>query len=423
MSPRVAILGGNRVPFGRAYKAYRNVGNQDLLTAALDGLAARFGLAGERLDEVAGGAVIKSSRDFNLTRESVIGSALDPATPAVDVQRACATSLEAATLVGNKIALGQIDVGVAAGADSVSGAPLEASPGMRRAAHRLGAARSAGDRARAIAGLRPRDLLPAAPGGGEPRTGLSMGEHQALSNERWGITREEQDAIALRSHERLARAWDEGFFSDLATSFQGLSRDENLRETSMEKLARLKPAFGGENGTMTAGNSTPMTDGAASVLLASDEWAEKRGLRVLAHVVDVQTAAVDFVRGADLLSAPIFALPRLLERNDVSLADIDLVEIHEAFAGTVAMTTKAWASDEFCRERLGLDGALGPIEEERLNVHGSSIAAGHPFAATGARILPTLAKALYQRGPGALGLISVCAAGGQGAVALLRSAA
>jgi acetyl-CoA C-acetyltransferase len=427
---KAVVVGGNRIPFARAGGAYAHASNKDMLTAALDGLVARFGLQDESIGEVAAGAVLKHSRDFNLTREAVLGSALAPTTPAYDLQQACATGMEAAIGLSNKIKLGQIDSAIAGGVDSASDAPIAVSEGLRTILLDLSRAKSLADKARVVARIRPRDLSPDAPSTGEPRTGLSMGEHQALTTAQWNITREAQDELALASHENLAAAYDRHFFDDLVTPYRGLTRDSNLRaDSSMEKLARLKPVFGrslGDAATMTAGNSTPLTDGASTVLLASEEWAQAHELPMLANVVDGEAGAVDFVHGKDgLLMAPAFAVPRLLARNGLALADIDYFEIHEAFAGTVLSTLAAWEDEEFGRTRLGLDGAFGTVDRGRLNINGSSLAAGHPFAATGGRLIATLAKMLSERGQvdgrPARGLISVCAAGGQGVVALLEA--
>jgi acetyl-CoA C-acetyltransferase len=422
---RAAVLGGNRIPFARANGAYAKVSNQDMLTTALDGLVARFGLAGERVGEVAAGAVLKHSRDFNLTREAVLGSALSAATPAYDVQQACGTGLEATILVANKIALGQVSSGIAGGVDSASDAPMALSEGLRRALLRANAARTPVARAKALATIRPGHLVPSAPRNVEPRTGMSMGDHMALTAEEWGITREAQDELTVRSHHRLAAAYDEGFFDDLVTPYLGLSRDNNLRpDTSREKLAALPPVFGnGEGATMTAGNSTPLTDGASAVLLGSDTWAREHGLAPLAYLVDAETAAVDYVHGGEgLLMAPVYAVPRLLARLGMTLQDFELVEIHEAFASTVLAAQAAWLDPAYVHDRLGLEAPLGAIDPERVNVHGSSLATGHPFAAPGGRIVATLAKALRDKGTGARGLISICAAGGQGVVAVLEAA-
>ena len=424
---RAAVIGGNRIPFARANGPYAHASNQDMLTATLDGLVARFGLQGERLGEVAAGAVLKHSRDFNLTRESVLGSRLAPQTPAYDVSQACGTGLETTVLVANKIALGQIEAGVAGGVDTVSDAPIAVSEGLREVLLNANRARSVGGRLRALGGLRPGQVKPEIPRNSEPRTGLSMGEHAAITAAEWQISRADQDELALASHHNLAAAYERGFFADLVTPFLKLSSDQNLRaDSSLEKLAKLKPVYGrGPDATMTAGNSTPLTDGASAVLLATDEWAAQRSLPVLAHVVDAETAAVDYVRGdrrADgLLMAPVYALPRLLERNKLTLQDFDFYEIHEAFASTVLSTLAAWEDAEFCRTRLGLADPLGSIDRSRLNVNGSSLAAGHPFAATGGRIVATLAKLLHEKGSGR-GLISICAAGGQGVVAILEAA-
>src|SRR4051794_18446569 len=426
---RAAIVGGNRIPFARSNSRYARASNQDMLTAALDGLVARFGLQDERLGEVAAGAVLKHSRDFNLTRESVLGSTLSPTTPAYDVQQACGTGLETAILVANKIALGQIESGIAGGVDTTSDAPIAVNEDLREVLLELNRARSVGARLKALRGLRPGQVVPSIPQNVEPRTGLSMGEHQAVTTREWGITREAQDELAAASHQHLAAAYERGFFDDLVTPYLGLTRDQNLRpDSTVEKLATLPPVFGTRAGgaTMTAGNSTPLTDGASTVLLASDEWAAEHTLPVLAHLVDAETAAVDYVHGdlrADgLLMAPVYALPRLLERNNLTLQDFDYYEIHEAFASTVLTTLAAWEDDAFCKQYLGRDAALGPIDRSKLNVNGSSLAAGHPFAATGGRIMATLAKLLHENG-GGRGLISICAAGGQGVVAILEGVA
>ena len=422
---RAAVIGGNRIPFARANSTYAKASNQDMLTASLEGLVARFGLAGEPVGEVAAGAVLKHSRDFNLTREAVLGSSLAPTTPAYDVQQACGTGLEATILVANKIALGQVESGIAGGTDTASDAPIAVNEGLRDALLALNRAKTPGQRLKAVARLRPGQVVPEIPRNVEPRTGLSMGEHMAQTAAQWGITREAQDELAVDSHRNLAAAYDRGFFDDLLTPYLGLTRDQNLRaDSSVDKLAKLKPVFGrGDGATMTAANSTPLTDGASVVLLGSDAWAAERGLPVLAHLVDAQTAAVDYVTGNEgLLMAPAYALPRLLERHGMKLQDFDLVEIHEAFAATVLCTLAAWESESFCRDRLGLDAPIGALDRSKLNVNGSSLAAGHPFAATGGRIVASLAKSLQEKGSGARGLISICAAGGQGVMAILEAA-
>ena len=419
---RAAVIGGNRVPFARAHGPYADASNQDMLTATLDGLVNRFGLAGERLGEVAAGAVLKHARDFNLTRESVLGSALSPETPAYDVQKACDTGLEATVGIANKIALGQIDVGIAGGVDTVSDAPIALNDDLRRLLLDLNAARTAADRVKVAARFRPTHLVPSIPRNEEPRTGKAMGDHAAITAEEWEIGREEQDALTVASHHNLAAAYDRGFFDDLVTPYLGLQRDQNLRpDTSVEKLAKLKPVFGDrETGTMTAGNSTPLSDGASAVLLGSEEWAESRGLPVLASFVDAESAAVDYVHGDEgLLMAPVYAVPRLLARNGLTLQDFDFYEIHEAFASVVLATLKAWEDPAFCKERLGLDAPLGAIDRTKLNVTGSSLAVGHPFAATGGRIVATAAKLLAEKGSGRA-LVSICAAGGNGVVAILE---
>ena len=424
---RAAVVGANRIPFARSNGAYARASNQDMLTAALDGLVARFGLADERVGEVVAGAVLKHSRDFNLTREAVLGSRLSAWTPTYDVQQACGTGLEAAVLVANKIALGQLESGIAGGVDTTSDAPIAVNDDLRAVLLQANRAKTAAGRVQALAGLRPAQIVPEIPENREPRTGMAMGQHAALTAAHWGVARVAQDELASLSHQHLAAAYDRGFFDDLLTPYLGLTKDDNLRaDSTVEKLGKLKPAFfpaGGDKAeaTMTAGNSTPLTDGAATVLLASDEWAAERGLPVLAHIVDAETAAVDYVHGDEgLLMAPAYAVPRMLERQGLTLQDFDFYEIHEAFASTVLATLAAWESPQYCKERLGLDAPLGSIDRSKLNVNGSSLATGHPFAATGARIVPTLAKLLHANG-GGRGLISICAAGGQGVVAILEA--
>ncbi|EIF31550.1 acetyl-CoA acetyltransferase [Burkholderia sp. Ch1-1] len=423
---RVAIVGGNRIPFARSNTAYATASNQDMLTFTLQGLIDRYNLHGERLGEVAAGAVIKHSRDFNLTRESVLSTTLAKETPAYDVQQACGTGLEAAILVANKIALGQIEVGIAGGVDTTSDAPIGVNERMRKILLEANRGRSTGQRVGALSKLRPGMFFkPLLPRNGEPRTGLSMGEHCELMAKRWNISREAQDVLAYDSHRKLTAAYARGFVNDLMTPYRGLAQDNNLRaDLTLEKLASLKPVFDRDAGTLTAGNSTPLTDGASAVLLASEDWAARHGLPVLAYLSWSETAAVDFFdRKEGLLMAPAYAVPRMLARAGLTLQDFDLYEIHEAFAAQVLCTLAAWQDDEYCRTQLGLPGALGAIDRAKLNVNGSSLATGHPFAATGGRIVAGLAKMLAQLDKPAgtaRGLISICAAGGQGVVAILE---
>ena len=400
---RVAVIGGNRIPFARSNTVYASASNQEMLTAAIDGLVARFGLEGERLGEVVAGAVLKHSRDFNLTREAVLGSKLSPETPATDIQQACGTGLQAAIQVANKIALGQIEVGIAGGTDTTSDAPVAISDKLRKKLMKVNAARDTKGRIAALGAIRPGDIGLEIPQNGEPRTGLSMGDHAALTALEWQIGREEQDELAAASHQHLAAAYDEGFLDDMITPFRGVERDNNLRpDSSVEKLAKLKPVFGkGEAATMTAGNSTPLTDGASTVLLASEDWAKERGLPVLAYLTAYETAAVDYVHGGEgLLMAPAYAVARMLQREGLSLQDFDYYEIHEAFASQVLSTLKAWEDPVFCKERLGLDAPLGSVDRSKLNVKGSSLAAGHPFAATGGRIVERARQAARREGRG-----------------------
>ncbi|MEE9243628.1 MAG: acetyl-CoA C-acetyltransferase [Mycobacterium sp.] len=425
---RVAILGGNRIPFARSDGAYANASNQDMFTAVLDGLADRFNLDGEKLDVVIGGAVLKHSRDFNLMRECVLGSSLSSYTPAFDLQQACGTGLQSATVAADGIALGRYEVAAAGGVDTASDAPIAFGDDLRRTLLGLRRAKSNVDRLKLVGKL-PASVGVEIPVNSEPRTGMSMGEHAAITAKEMGVKRVDQDELSAASHRNMAAAYDRGFFDDLVTPFLGLFRDNNLRaDSSPEKLAKLKPVFGVRDGdaTMTAGNSTPLTDGASVALLSSEPWAVEHKIPVLAYFVDGETAAVDYVNGRDgLLMAPTYAVPRLLARNGLTLQDFDFYEIHEAFASVVLATLAAWESGEYCKERLGLDGALGRIDRSKLNVNGSSLAAGHPFAATGGRILAQLAKQLSdkkaQTGQPVRGLISVCAAGGQGVTAILEA--
>ena len=419
---RVAIVGGNRIPFARSNTVYATTSNQEMLTAALEGLIERYKLHGEIIGEVVAGAVLKHSRDFNLTRECVLGSRLAPQTPAYDIQQACGTGLEAAILVANKIALGQIDSAIAGGVDTTSDAPIGVNEGLRKILLQANRAKSTGDKVKALLQIRPHHLAPHIPRNGEPRTGLSMGEHCELMAQTWSIPRDEQDQLAVASHQKLAAAYAEGWQDDLLTPYLGLTRDQNLRaDISLEKLSTLKPVFEkGPRGTLTAANSTPLTDGASVVLLASEEWAKARGLPILAYFRDGEAAAVDFVDGKEgLLMAPVYAVPRLLKRNGLTLQDFDYYEIHEAFAAQVLCTLKAWEDADYCKTRLGLDAPLGSIDRSKMNVKGSSLAAGHPFAATGGRIVANLAKLLSVAESGR-GLISICAAGGQGVTAIIE---
>lgn len=419
---KVAILGGARIPFARSNGAYATRSNADMLTATLKGVVDKYQLHGERLGEVAAGAVLKHSRDFNLTRECVLSSGLSAETPAYDLQQACGTSLETVITVGSKIALGQIESGIGAGVDTASDAPIGVGEGLRKILLEANRAKTAGQRLAAFSKFRPKDLVPLIPGNNEPRTRMSMGAHCELMAKQWGIPREEQDQLALESHQKAALAYDSGFFGDLVVPYSGLNRDNNLRgDTTLAKLASLKPAFDKTAGTLTAGNSTPLTDGAAAVLLASEDWARAHGHKPLAYLTAYETAAVDFASGRKdgLLIAPAFAVPRMLSRMGLKLQDFDFYEIHEAFAAQVLCTLKAWEDPKFCKERLGLDKALGSIDRSRLNIRGSSLGVGHPFAATGARVVATLAKIISENG-GGRGLISVCTAGGMGVTAILE---
>ncbi|HEX9473107.1 MAG TPA: acetyl-CoA C-acetyltransferase [Steroidobacteraceae bacterium] len=420
---RVAIVGGIRIPFARSHGAYAGRSNQDLLTGALHGLVKRYKLGGERLGDVIGGAVIKHSKDFNLVRESLMSTELDPQTPGLDIQRACGTGLEAAILIANKIALGQIDAGIGCGVDTVSDPPVVYPDSYRRLLLKSFRGRSFGQRLSPWLGLRPRDLKPVLPGVIEPRTGLSMGQACELMASTWNISRAEQDRVACESHLKAAAAWKEGFYADLVVPHAGLQRDNNVRpDTTVEKLATLRPVFRTDGkGTLTAGNSTPLTDGAAAVLLASEDWARARQLPVLAYLRAGKTWAVDFASGHEgLLMAPAYAASAMLSDTQLALQDFDYYELHEAFAAQMLCTLKAWESPEFCRERLGRSAALGSIEPSRINVKGGSVALGHPFAATGGRILAALAKLLANDARARRGLISVCTAGGMGVTAIVE---
>lgn len=421
---RVAIVGGLRLPFVKSFTQYQDESNMTMLTFVLSALVEKFHLKGERLGEVALGAVMMHSSDWNLTREVVLGSGLAPETPGFNVQRACGTSLDTVNLIGLKIASRQISIGIAGGSDTNSDLPVVLKKSFAKKLVSLGRARSTSERFAILSSLRPGDLKFVFPGVAEPRTGLSMGEHTEAMAKRWKISRSSQDELAFRSHQNAARAYRDGFYEDLVLEFNGLKRDAIVREdTTLEKLAKLKPAFDrGPEGTLTAGNSTPLTDGAAAVLLASETEAKRRNLPVLAFLRDVESAAVNYVNGEEgLLMAPAYAVARLLKRNNLKLQDFDVYEIHEAFEAQVLATLSAWESDDFCRSRLGENHALGKIDQSRMNIHGGSVALGHPFAATGARIIATLAKELHRRGNGRA-LVSICTAGGMGVAAIIEKA-
>lgn len=419
---RVAIIGGVRIPFARGNGAYAQAGNQEMLTETLRALVDRFGLQGQQLGDVAAGAVMKHSSQWNLTRESVLGCGLAAETPGLDLQRACGTSLEAAIAMGNKIALGQIESAVAAGVDTVSDPPVVFPRSFQQLLLKSFRSKSASGRLGTWLGLRMRHLKPVLPGVTEPRTGLSMGESTELMVKAWGITREEQDELAYESHRKAASAYAEGFYQDLVHPYLGLTQDNNIRvDSSLDKLAKLRPVFDPTSaGTLTAGNSTPMTDGASAVLLASEAWARERKLPVLAYLTYGKVAAVDFAgKHEGLLMAPAYAVPRMLADAKLTLQDFDFYEIHEAFAGQVLCTLKAWTDPEFCRQKLGLKDAVGAVDRSKLNVKGGSLAIGHPFAATGTRIVATLAKLLDER-KAKRGLISICTAGGMGVTAIIE---
>ncbi len=418
----VGVIGGVRIPFCRNNTAYYDVGNLGMSIRTLGALVERYGLHGERLGEVAMGAVLKHSSDWNIGREATLSSGLAPTTPGITMQRACGTSLDTVIAIANKIATGQIEAGIGGGSDTTSDVPIAVSRPLRRRLLDLNRARSFGERLKALKGFSLRDLKPEFPGVGEPRTGKSMGEHCEMMAKEWNIARADQDQLAYDSHRKAAAAYERGFYDDLVVPFRGVTRDNILRpDTTPEKLATLKPAFDRSSGqgTLTAGNSTPLTDGASAVLLGTDAWAKQHGLEVQAYIVDAQVAAVDYVHGEGLLMAPAWAVPQMLARHGLALQDFDFYEIHEAFAAQVLCTLRAWESETFCRDKLGLDAPLGSIDPAKLNVVGSSLALGHPFAATGGRIVATLAKLLKEKG-GGRGLISVCTAGGMGVTAILE---
>ncbi len=418
---RIAVIGGSRIPFCRSNSIYANKTNMDMLSASIQGVVDRFGLTGKQLDEVVAGAVTTHSKDWNLAREAVLSTTLSPLTPGITLQQACGTSLQAAMMIGAKIACGQIECGIAAGTDTTSDPPITFGRKFSQRLVKAGAARTAKQRFRAFKGFSPSELKPVLPANGEPRTGMSMGQHCERMAREWKIPREEQDRLAWESHQKAARAYDDGLFDELVTPWGGVTRDNNIRaDSSLEKLGQLRTVFSkSSDATLTAGNSTPLTDGSAAVLLASEEWAEANGLPVQAWLTASRTSAVDFVNDEGLLMAPTVAVSEMLRQAELSLQDFDYYEIHEAFAAQVLCTLAAWESEEYCRDRLGLDGPLGAIDREKLNVHGSSLAVGHPFAATGARILGNLAQIIAKAGSGR-GLISVCTAGGMGVAAILE---
>ncbi|KMQ66371.1 acetyl-CoA acetyltransferase [Chryseobacterium angstadtii] len=417
---KVAIVGYSRIPFARINTAYADLGNQELLEASLNGLINKYQLQGKLLGEVAGGAVIKHISESNLIRESVMNTALDPATPACDLQQACDTGIEAAVYIGNKIALGQIESGIACGVEAMSNIPFESAPELRKALLKANKEKSAFGKLKQLLTPRLKDWMPIPYKGQEPKTGLVMGGHTEITAKYYHISREEQDELALKSHQNMAKAYDEGFFDDMIIPAFGLQQDNNLRrDTSLEKLSQLKPAFDKANGTLTAGNSTPFTDGASSILLASEEWAQANNLPILAYITFSEVAGIEYVENKqNLLLAPVFAADRMLKKAGMSLEDFDYYEIHEAFAAQVLATIKIWENDELAK-KFGLEKALGKIDRNKLNVKGGSLAVAHPFAATGGRIIGTLAKLLHEKGSGK-GYISICAARGQGVTMILE---
>jgi len=417
---RIAVIGGSRIPFCRSNSIYSEKTNLDMLSAAIQGVVDRFGLDGMQLDEVVGGAVTTHPKDWNLAREALLSTGLSPLTPGITLQQACGTSLQSALMIGAKIACGQIECGIAAGTDTTSDPPISFGRKFSQRLVKAGAARSGKQRLRAFKGFSPSELKPVQPANGEPRTGISMGQHCERMAREWHIPREEQDRLAIESHQKAASAWDEGFFDDLVIPWGGVSRDNNIRVSTMEKLASLRTVFSkAADATLTAANSTPLTDGAAAVLLGSEEWAKANNLPVQAYITASRTSAVDFVNDEGLLMAPTIAVSEMLQRVGLTLQDFDYYEIHEAFAAQVLCTLAAWESEEYCRDRLGLDAAMGSIDRSKMNIHGSSLAVGHPFAATGARILGNLAQILENAGSGR-GLISICTAGGMGVAAILE---
>ena len=422
-SRRVAVVGGSRIPFVRAHSVYRDASNQDMMAVALNGLVNKYDLKGQTLGDVALGAVIKHSRDWNLARESVLDSGLSQKTPGMDIRRACGTSLEACAIIANKIALGQIDSGVAGGVDSISDAPIVYPDGYRKILLDVFRARSVGQRILPWFRMRPKHFKPELPGVTEPRTGLSMGESTELIAREWDVQREHQDGLALSSHMKAAAAYDAGWYDDLVVPFMDCEEDNNIRrDTTLEKLAKLKPAFSKEEGgTLTAGNSTPLTDGAAAVLLADADWARLKNVPISAYLTFIKVAAINFVSEEGLLMAPAYAVSDMLKDANLRLQDFDFYEIHEAFAAQTVATLKAWQSEQFCRDKLGRNEPLGPIDLNKLNVKGGSLAIGHPFAATGARVVANMAKLLSEKGSGR-GLISVCTAGGMGVTAIMEAA-
>ncbi|SHG35735.1 acetyl-CoA C-acetyltransferase [Chryseobacterium sp. OV279] len=417
---KVAIVGYSRIPFARINTAYADLDNQELLEAALNGLINKYHLQGKLLGEVAGGAVIKHISESNLIRETVMNTALDPATPACDLQQACDTGIEAAVYIGNKIALGQIESGIACGVEAMSNIPFESAPRLRKALLKANKEKSAFGKLKQLLSPKLKDWMPIPYKGQEPKTGLVMGGHTEITAKYYNISREEQDELALKSHQNMAKAYDEGFFDDMIIPAFGLDKDNNLRrDTSIEKLSQLKPAFDKENGTLTAGNSTPFTDGASAVLMGSEEWANANGLPILAYVTFSEVAGIEYVENKqNLLLAPVFAADRMLRKAGMSLEDFDYYEIHEAFAAQVLATIKIWENDDLAK-KFGLEKALGKIDRSKLNVKGGSLAVAHPFAATGGRIIGTLAKLLHEKGSGK-GFISICAARGQGVTMILE---
>ena len=413
---RVAIVDGCRTPFAKAGTAFREISAVELGKVSVRELISRADLDVNEIDHVVYGTVIQSVQEPNIAREVTLGSGIPATVPSFTVGRACASSNQAITSAAEQIALGMADVVIAGGAESLTDVPILFSDEMRDALVAASKARSLGDRLKAFASVRPRHLAPITPAIAEPTTGLTMGQSAEKMAQENGISREEQDRWALRSHQLAWAATEDGRLTrEIAPVYVDgvpVTRDNGIRgDTSLEKLAQLKPAFDRQYGTVTAGNASPLTDGASAVLLMSEEKARELGYEPLGYIRGYAYAAL--APADQLLQGPVFAVPVALERAGVTMGDIDLMDMHEAFAAQVLSNMQWMQSKKIAEERLGLSAPIGLPDEDRINVMGGSIAIGHPFGATGGRITVTLLNELRRRGQ-SLGLITVCAAGAMG---------
>ncbi|MEM9188659.1 MAG: acetyl-CoA C-acyltransferase FadI [Myxococcota bacterium] len=423
---RVAVVAGLRTPFAKQGTAYKDVSALDLGKLAVTELLQRTGVEPSEIGQVVYGQVVPSLSGPNIAREIVLGTGMPQDIEAYSVSRACATSYQSTVNVAESILAGSVDCGIAGGSDSASDVPIAVSKKLADALVTASKARTLPDRLRAFKNLKPKDLIPVPPALKEMSTGLTMGESAEKMAKENGISRADQDAYAHRSHTRTAKAWNDGRFADevmtvyVPPKYKGSIGEDNLvrKDSTLEGYEKLRPVFDRKHGSVTAGNSSPLTDGASALLLMREDKAKALGFDVLGFIRSYSFAALD-PRG-QLLMGPSYATPIALDRAGIELSDIDLVDMHEAFAAQILSNTQAFESDAFAREKLGRKKRIGEIDWDKFNVNGGSIAIGHPFAATGARQITQTLHELKRRG-GGLGLVTACAAGGLGAAMVLEA--